>query len=180
MIGFAGRLVEQKGLRVLCDAFETLPGDCHLLLAGSGPLEAEIRERAASRGWAGRLTIAAVSSTSMPEVYSQMDCLALPSLTTPAWKEQFGRAAVEAMACEVPVVGSDSGEIRQVVGDAGIVVPEGDPVALSAALNRLHDQPDLRRDLAALGRRRAVSTFTQAEVAAQTFEAYRAIMSCAK
>ncbi|MGH2520397.1 MAG: glycosyltransferase, partial [Chloroflexota bacterium] len=155
-IGFSGRLVEQKGLWVLCDAFEQLPGDCRLLLAGSGPLASPLRARAAANGWADRLTITAAESTRMPEVYSQMDCLALPSLTTPAWKEQFGRAAIEAMACEVPVVGSDSGEIPRVVGDAGLVVPEGDPTALADALRRVRSL-----ELGERARARVLARFTQ-------------------
>src|SRR5207302_459627 len=119
-IGYSGRLVEQKGLWVLCNAFEALPSDCRLLLAGSGPLEPKLRSRAATRGWEVRLTITAAPSTDMPNLYRQMDCLVLPSLTTSAWKEQFGRAAIEAMACAVPTIGSDSGEIPNVLGAAGI------------------------------------------------------------
>ena len=69
----------------------------------------------------------------------RFDVLVGPSLTTPRWKEQFGRMLVEAMACGVPVIGSDSGEIPHVIGDAGIVVPEGDRVALCAAIARLRD-----------------------------------------
>jgi len=64
-----------------------------------------------------------------------MDALALPSLTTPEWKEQYGRVIPEAMACGVPVVGSDSGAIPEVIGSAGLVAPEGDPVKLAEALH---------------------------------------------
>ncbi|HLY68059.1 MAG TPA: glycosyltransferase, partial [Chloroflexota bacterium] len=172
-IGFSGRLVEQKGLRVLYEALEQLPADCRLLLAGGGPLEAELRARAASHGWSERLTITSAASTDMPGLYGQMDCLALPSLTTAAWKEQFGRAAVEAMACELPVVGSDSGEIPQVLGGAGIVVPEGNAAALGAALQRLYEEPELRRQLGVAGRQRVEERFTQKEIARQTWEAYQ-------
>jgi glycosyltransferase involved in cell wall biosynthesis len=173
VIGYSGRLVEQKGLRVLCEAFEQLPPDCRLLLVGSGPLEAELRARAAAAGWADRLTITAAGSTAMPDVYRQMDCLALPSLTTPAWKEQFGRAAVEAMACGVAVVGSDSGEIPHVLGDAGLVAPEGDARALAETLRGLHDAPEKRRELAERGRARVLERFTQERVAWQTYDLYQ-------
>jgi len=175
VVGFSGRLVPQKGLWVLCDAFEQLPQDCRLLLVGAGPLETELHARASDRGWADRLTITSAGSTRMPELYSQMDCLALPSLTTPAWKEQFGRAAVEAMACEVPVVGSDSGEIPHVLGDAGIVVPEGNSAALAAAILRMrHGQarPD--------GRARVLQNFTQQHVARATYDVYRRIIDESK
>jgi glycosyltransferase involved in cell wall biosynthesis len=179
-VGFSGRLVEQKGLWVLCDAFEQLPADCRLLLVGSGPLEPELRARATSGRWAERLTITATPSTAMPELYRQMHCLVLPSLTTPSWKEQFGRAAVEAMASGVPVVGSDSGEIPHVVGDAGLIVPEGDAAALATALRRLHDAPNERQALAARGRQRVEERFTQEQIALQTYEAYKGIIASTK
>ena len=76
----------------------------------------------------------ALPSERVPEFLSRLDALVLPSLTFPNWKEQFGRALTEAMACEVPVVGSDSGEIARVIGDAGLVFPEGDVAALSGVL----------------------------------------------
>ena len=69
-------------------------------------------------------------STEVPAVLRALDVLVLPSLTTPSWKEQFGRVLQEAMACAIPVVGSDSGEIPHVIGDAGLVTPEGDAAAL--------------------------------------------------
>ena len=51
----------------------------------------------------------------------KLHALVLPSRTTPRWKEQFGRVLIEAMACGVPPVGSDSGEIPHVIDDAGLV-----------------------------------------------------------
>ncbi|HLG70378.1 MAG TPA: glycosyltransferase [Chloroflexota bacterium] len=179
-VGFSGRLVEEKGLWLLCDAFETLPASCRLLLVGSGPLEASLRARAAERGWSERLTITSASSTAMPELYRQMDCLVLPSLTTPAWKEQFGRAAVEAMACEVPVIGSDSGEIPNVVGDAGIVVPEGNSAVIAEAIERLKSSSDLRAEMGRKGRARVLGEFTQEQIARRTYEVYQRIIDGAK
>jgi glycosyltransferase involved in cell wall biosynthesis len=81
------------------------------------------------------------------------------------------------MACEVPVVGSDSGEIPHVIGDAGLVHPEGDVPALTAHLRRLRDDPDLREELAARGLARARAKYTQERIAAQTAAAYRTIYS---
>jgi glycosyltransferase involved in cell wall biosynthesis len=96
-----------------------------------------------------------------------MDLLAAPSLTTPQWREQFGRMLVEAMACGVPVVGSDSGEIPHVLGAAGLVVPEGDADALAGALGTLLADPSLRARLAAAGRARAQAEFALPRVAAR-------------
>jgi glycosyltransferase involved in cell wall biosynthesis len=180
IIGFSGRLVEQKGLWVLCDAFEQLPADSRLLLVGSGPLDGPLRARAAAHGWSDRLTITWAPSAEMAGLYGHMDCLALPSMTTQAWKEQFGRAAVEAMACQVPVVGSDSGEIPNVLGDAGVLVPEGDAGALAAAIRMLRDDGGKRRELGEKARQRVLGRFTQEHVARQTLEVYAEIIEESK
>jgi glycosyltransferase involved in cell wall biosynthesis len=80
-----------------------------------------------------------------------MDVLAAPSLTTPGWREQFGRMLVEAFACGVPVIGSDSGEIPYVIGDAGVVVREGDVAAWAHALAMLLESPGRRAELSLRG-----------------------------
>jgi glycosyltransferase involved in cell wall biosynthesis len=98
-------------------------------------------------------------------------------LTRRNWKEQFGRVLVEAMASGVPVIGSDSGAIPGVIGDAGLVVPEGDVAALHGALCRLRDDPHLRRELAQRGRQRALAHFTHQQIAAATVEVYRQMMA---
>ncbi len=92
----------------------------------------------------------------VPRALAEIDTLAAPSLTQPHWKEQFGRVLIEAMACGVPVVGSDSGEIPQVVGDAGLIVPEGDVAALRAALLHLAEDSSLCERLAHAGRARVL------------------------
>ncbi|MDE3074679.1 MAG: glycosyltransferase family 4 protein [Chloroflexota bacterium] len=171
-VGFSGRLVAAKGLWVLCQAFERLPENCRLLLIGRGPLEGPLVERAKRAGWADRLTVAAAPSREMPELYSRMDCLVLPSLTTAAWKEQFGRALIEAMACGVPVIGSDSGEIPNLIGENGLICPEGDAEALAGAIGQLLQQPEKRRALAAAGRTRVLERYTQQHVARATYEVY--------
>jgi len=106
-----------------------------------------------------------------------LDAFVLPSRSQHNWVEQFGRVLVEAMACGVPVVGSDCGEIPRVMGDAGLVFPENDVEALREHLVRLMRDSDLRAGLARRGRERALARFTQAHIAAQTVEVYRALTS---
>ncbi len=177
VIGYAGRLVEQKGLLTLVEALAGLTGRWQLVLYGSGPLEEELRARFAVLGLAERVRFAGrVSSLEMPRHLAQMDVLVLPSLTRPNWKEQFGRVLVEAMACGVPVIGSSSGEIPNVIGDAGLVFPEGDAAALRAALGRLLGDPSLRRTLGQRGRQRVLAHYTQAHIAAETAALYRDVL----
>jgi glycosyltransferase involved in cell wall biosynthesis len=175
-IGFAGRLIEEKGLFVLLDAVHRLRGDWQLRLFGSGPLRGAFSERVGALGLADRVTMeGAVASTEMPGRLAELDALVLPSLTRPNWKEQFGRILVEAMACAVAVVGSDSGEIPRVVGDAGLVVPEGDADALRSALEKLLTDRPLRLGLGRRGRARVLDRFTHERIAGQTAAVYRAV-----
>jgi glycosyltransferase involved in cell wall biosynthesis len=77
------------------------------------------------------------------------------------------------MACGVPVVGSDSGEIPHVIGDAGLIFPEDDTAALRACLIQLMREPATAAALARRGRERVLKAFTQASVAAHTVDVYR-------
>ncbi len=176
-IGYVGRLVEQKGIMDLLEAVATLRGDWQVCLVGAGPLHAAIQARASCLGIGDRVEVmGGVPSRQMPEIMGSLDVLVLPSRTRPNWKEQFGRALVEAMACRLPVVGSDSGEIPNVVGDAGLLFPEGDVPALGAHLEKLRASPELRHDLGERGRARVLARFTQARVAEQTYEVYKRIL----
>ncbi|WP_344292784.1 glycosyltransferase [Agromyces neolithicus] len=133
-VGFLGRLVPEKGVLVLLDAVAREP-KLRVRIAGSGPLATELDRLAAARGIGDRVEfVGAIEPDDVVEFYRTLDVLAVPSLPTPSWTEQFGRVAVEAMACGVPVVSSDAGALPDVVGGAGLVVPAGDVDALSAAL----------------------------------------------
>ncbi len=176
MIGFAGRLVEQKGVLDLLEAAAGMPGPWRLRLIGAGPLEAHLRARARALGVGDRLElVGSIPSSAMPEALRGLDLLALPSRTQPNWKEQFGRVLVEAMSCGVPVVGSSSGEVPQVIGQAGLVVPEGNVGALRESLGRLLSDTTLREKLARAGRARVLERFTQRQVAEETVQVYREV-----
>jgi glycosyltransferase involved in cell wall biosynthesis len=115
-------------------------------------------------------------SADLPAEYHRFDTLVLPSLTRANWKEQFGRVLVEAMASGVPVIGSDSGAIPGVVGDAGLIVPEGDVGALARALGDLRGQARLSAALIERGRARFLAHFTHERIAAATVDVYRKLM----
>ena len=84
-----------------------------------------------------------------------MDVLCAPSETASHWAEQFGRMLIEAFACRVAVIGSDSGEIPYVIGDAGLVVSERDRAAWTRAIDELLADPGRRRELGERGLARA-------------------------
>jgi phosphatidylinositol alpha-1,6-mannosyltransferase len=157
VIGFVGRFVPGKGLRVLMQALERLNSstDWSLLLLGSGPMEREIHSWAVGRGWSGRVRTLLVRHDEVGEYLRAMDLLVAPSQTTPNWREQFGRMLVEALACGVPVIASDSGEIPHVIGNAGAIVHEGDVQQWSHEIERCLRNRELRRMMAAAGQERA-------------------------
>jgi glycosyltransferase involved in cell wall biosynthesis/GT2 family glycosyltransferase len=134
VVGFLGRLVPEKGVLVLVESAARHPRT-RLRIGGAGPLAEELSVRAAALGLADRVeVVGSVAPDDVVDFYRGIDVLAVPSIPTSSWTEQFGRVAVEAMACGVPVVSSDAGALPDVVGDAGIVVPAGDAVALGDAL----------------------------------------------
>ena len=174
VVGYAGRLVEEKGLLALVDVLARLPDSSRLLLVGGGPLKDDIRQRASALRLEKRIVILEhVPSMDVPRYLNCMDCLVLNSQTRKNWKEQFGRILIEAMACEVPVVGSDSGEIPAVIGEAGIVVPENNVELLGHALRQLLNDPSRLSRLGMLGRERVLEHFTQARIAEKTVAVYR-------
>ncbi len=177
VVGYVGRLVPQKGLVGLVEAVAGLSGDWRLVLLGDGPLRQQLEEQVRKSGILDRVIfIPSVSSVQVPAYLVAMDALVLPSLTTRNWKEQFGRVLIEAMACEVPVVGSDSGEIPNVIGDAGLVFREGDVTQLRARLGQLMESDDLRRTLARAGRQRVLDNYTQRAVAQATYRVYEQML----
>ncbi len=179
VIGYAGKLVEEKGLRTLWDAFAEIARErdgVHLALAGSGPLRDELAEAAHAAGLQSRLHLPGVIHNSgLPAFMNALDVFVLPSETRRNWREQFGRVAVEAMSCGVPVVGSDAGEIPQVLGNAGLTYPEGDTQQLAYQLRRLLQDGTLHTQLSQLGRQRALDYFSTEKVAAQHYAVYRAM-----
>ncbi len=174
VIGFVGRLVPAKGLRILMRALEGLDPKVSwsLLLLGSGEMQTEIEQWAAQRGWQDRVRIHLAKHHEVPSYLSAMDMMVAPSLTMPNWKEQFGRMLIEAFACAVPVIASDSGEIPHVVGDAGIIVSEQDVAGWTASIDKLLRDAELRERIGRSGRAR-VGRFSVAEVAVQFREFYR-------
>jgi glycosyltransferase involved in cell wall biosynthesis/GT2 family glycosyltransferase len=133
-IGYVGRLEERKGLAVLVRAVAR-HADWRLELTGDGPQRAELAALARELGVADRVHfLGFASGPELAQRYRAVDVVAVPSLPTPGWLEQFCRVAVEAMACGVPVVGSDSGAIPEVLGDAGLIAAPGDVDAWERAL----------------------------------------------
>jgi glycosyltransferase involved in cell wall biosynthesis len=177
-VGFVGRLVPEKGVDLILEACRELPAPWHLTIVGDGSERAALERLAIDRGIRDYVTFSPpVASTEVPALLQKLDTLVLPSRSRPNWREQFGRILMEAMACEVAVVGSTCGEIPRVIGDAGLVFPENNREKLAQCLVRLQRDGDLRRSLGSLGRQRVLEQYSYSRIAAQTLAAYRAILS---
>jgi glycosyltransferase involved in cell wall biosynthesis len=175
VIGTAARLVPEKGCHYLLEAFAELHRempDVQLEIAGTGPLEEELKRQAQSLdlgdcarflGWENDLA----------SVLRRWDVFALPTL-----EESFFLAALEAMATGLPVVATNVGGIPEFVenGTTGWLVPPRNSAAVADGLRRLLQNPQERRDFGAAGRRRVREQFSAQQMAASITKIYDALV----
>lgn len=169
LIGYVGRVVEQKGLKTLLTALNEIRSlPWRLVIVGTGEFDAEFDGIAQQLNLSDRIQkLGFVPFTETPNYLSAFDILVLPSETRANWKEQFGRVIIEAMACGTPVIGSDSGEIPHLINSTkgGLVFPEGDAIALSQKLSELIQNSELRSDYAETGKQSVLSNYTNSLLA---------------
>ena len=186
VVGFVGRFVQEKGLLTLLKALMTLKDKSwKLLLLGRGPLQSELMNLAEENKIKDRIILVeSVPHDQVCNYINLMSTLVLPSetanefktLTAVGWKEQFGHVLIEAMACKVPVIGSNSGEIPYVIGDAGLVFSEGDAQALANCLVQLMEKPELAQNLGEIGYQKAMAKYTNKALAKQQLEFYQELV----
>jgi glycosyltransferase involved in cell wall biosynthesis len=185
IIGFVGRFVPEKGLKTLFQAAAKLQNhNWKVLLLGRGPMKDELMQLAGDLGFADRLIqVASVPHADVYRYINLMHTLVLPSeatkdfqtLTATGWKEQFGHVLIEAMACQVPVIGSDSGEIPNVIADAGLVFPEGNVDALHDRLQQLMLSPTDAQAIGQKGYQRTMVRYTNHALAKDLLAFYRSL-----
>ena len=167
-VGFMGRLTKEKGLEHFCYAVEKLPRETpwQVLILGDGPMKAQLQSWILKNNFQERVFLKLVKHEDVPQILPTMDVLLCPSQTTPFWREQFGRMIIEAFACGVAVLASDSGEIPFVVDDAGLIISEHDKAAWAQTLSETLTNEDLLHTLRERGLLRA-RTFSIKTVAEQ-------------
>jgi glycosyltransferase involved in cell wall biosynthesis len=146
----AGRLLPRKGFQDVLTALEGLDTDFTVHIAGDGPMRAQLEEQAKRlkmpvvfHGWVDQ------GSAEFRELFETASIMCLVSQ-----KENSPVSLKEAMLTETAVITSNVSGCPEVVGDAGLVVTPGDVEAIRAALVRLIESEDLRRDLGRRGRER--------------------------
>jgi len=157
VVCFLGRLTTQKGLDLLTSVLGEVHSPWRALFIGSGPMRKSLGVW--GKKYPGRVHIVGATHDEVPAYLNAADILCAPSQTMANAREQFGRMIIEGFASGLAVVGSDSGEIPHVIGDAGIVVGEKDQSAWVRTLERLIEDKSLLADLSGRGRARAEEHF---------------------
>jgi glycosyltransferase involved in cell wall biosynthesis len=153
LVLFAGRLVAEKGVETLLEAWRgaALGPGARLALAGTGPLEHRVRQAIPEAVLLGQ-----VPAERLPALYAAADLLVLPSIRTATFTEPWGLVVNEAMLQGTPVIASDAvgaaagGLVRE--GRNGLIVPAADVAALAAGLRALSGAGELRARLGAAAR----------------------------
>jgi glycosyltransferase involved in cell wall biosynthesis len=166
VIGYLGRLTEAKGLKLLMSVLDSLETPWRALFIGTGVMEPSLQTWA--KRYPDQIRICTEVKHNEVSLYlNAMDMLVAPSQTMHNWREQFGRMLIEAFACGIPVIGSDSGEIPYVIEDAGLVVGEKDKVGWVKAISDLLNSPSQRRELGHKGLERSHKLYSWSSVAKQ-------------
>lgn len=158
-----GRLVRQKGVDLILEAMARTPVPLDLTVVGDGGARPALEAQAAALGLQTRVRFAGwLERTALPDAYRAADLFVFPSRD-----EGMPNVVLEAMATGLPVAATDIAGNRDLVvdGETGFLLPVDDVAALTAALERLAANPDLRRRMGAAGRRRVVERFSWAAVA---------------
>ena len=174
----AARLIPDKAHLKLFDALQMLQAKGYypkVLLAGGGPLEAELRAATKARKLDDQVKFCGLMQhAALMRLVQSCDLFVLASV-----REGFGLAPAEAMLLERPVLATTAGGLVEVIEDgcSGLLVPPGDATALAHGIEKLmHDAP-LRAKLGRAGRERIVENFGADEVARRWEEHYQMLMN---
>jgi len=180
---FVGRLVEVKGLQILLEAMTKVIArhpNIHLVVAGAGPLESELRASAKKLDIADHVDFRGmVMQSKLPTLYRQATIAVFPFVVTKSGvQEGFGLVVVEAMGCGCPIIAGDLPAIHDTVvhKENGLLFESGNSQALADAIIRMLADPDLCAKLAGEGRRRVVQKFDWEIVAEKYGKIYQRLM----
>lgn len=173
-----GRLVELKGLHHLLPALKKVKESgqpFHLTIAGEGPMRSDLENLSAQLNLNEQVTFKGqIPYTQLPNHYRQSDLFVLPSLA-----ESFGQVFAEAMACGLPVIGTTTGGIPEVVGphQQDWLVPPGDIEILSRKVTALLKSQETRQTLGQHNRQYVRDHFTWTNAANAYLQLYQTLIS---
>ena len=173
LIGYVGRLIDEKGIFNLVDAFSLLSKDFSewkLLFVGEGEAKKRLINYVYENKLMDRIEIRdSVSHERVAAIINDFEIFVLPSYDTVDWKEQFGHVLIEAMACKVALIGSDAGQIPHVIGNAGLVFEQKNVKCLASCLKQLMDNEELRKQLGEKGYKRFEDNYSYEIIAKKTY-----------
>jgi glycosyltransferase involved in cell wall biosynthesis len=155
------RLEKQKGMENLEQVAESLP-QYDFLVVGRGTYS--------PRG--SNISVSSFPYSEIHQIYQKADLFFLPSRTSTTWEEQYGMALIEALACGLPIIASDSGAISEVLGDAGITYPVCDITKISELIFSVLNNKLRLKELSDLSLLRAQSRYDSVQVATQIAKLY--------
>jgi glycosyltransferase involved in cell wall biosynthesis len=172
VIGFFGRLIEQKGVDVLLNAFGVIRKKypkAKLLIMGDG------RARAALEAQADQSGLREVTQFTGWRENAQRFMPACDIIAVPSRWEGFGLVTLEAMGWSRPIVASRASSLPEIIkeGETGLLVPPEDVQALADALETLLDNPDRAKQMGQAGYQRLVSDFSVEKMVCATLDLYR-------
>ncbi len=179
-IGYLGRLVPEKGILLLLQAFneliKTFP-EWRLLIVGRGPEQKELEQFVHQNNLGMAVSFQPpVSHYEIATLINQLSILVLPSYDTPDWKEQFGHILIEAMACSIPVIGSSAGEIPNVIQDAGLIFEQKNLQSLLASLQTLMQDEEQRKTIGKKGLERVNKHYSHHAIAQATHAFWQSLL----
>lgn len=172
--GVFGRVTPERGLDLLFDALAEVYGEWRVRIVGTGPAQEPLEAQAQRLGLASRIEwLGGLPRHQLAGVFPALDAIVAPSRSTPAWVEPTGSLVLEAMAHELAPLVTRSGALPDVVGDAGMVIDEGDQPALSRALQRLVEEPARCREYGARARQRVLESYGDGPIAERMVALWR-------
>lgn len=173
LVGYVGALGVHKGLHHLIEAAKGL--QCKLLFVGEGSYKKDLMDLVNQT----RVDAQFVPSATHEEIAQFMNCMdifVLPSITMANWVEKFGRVLIEAMSSGIAVLGSSSGEIPNVIGDAGMVFKEGNVTDLHEKLEYLIRNESKRNELGWKARKQVQQKYSWEHIAGETIQVYQEVL----
>jgi glycosyltransferase involved in cell wall biosynthesis len=178
LVGCVARLAQRRGHRLLIDGFRLLLRrlpEARLLLVGKGEARAALEAYVAERSLGDRVLFAGYRDQDLPDVLAALDCFALMA----AGSDESCRAALEAMAAGLPVVGPRVGALPDTVvhGETGLLLDDDRATSVAAALAAVLGDRERARAMGRAGRRRAETEFSPARLTEETEAIYRSLVN---
>jgi L-malate glycosyltransferase len=184
IFGIVKTMTEKYGIRYLLEGYARFKemvdpeqyAKTHLKIVGGGPLLEEYKQLAVRLGISDQTTFTGrIVHDDVPKAINEMDVFFVPSTLD---SESFGVAAVEAMACEVPVVVANVGGLPEVVkdGETGYVIPTKDPQAIAEKMKFFFENPDIGKEMGKKGRTHVMEHYRWEENAERMTAIYERVL----